>query len=66
MENLGGEQKSPLYLSFYRKTFNSKVFQNILHSKILPRPNIVYREHKFVLVKDITPPHTSRLTVSCR
>ena len=46
------------------KIVNSKVFQKILNSKILPRPDIVYKEYNFVLNQDITTPHTSRLTVS--
>jgi len=31
------EKKSPLYLCFYMKTINSKVFQNIFHPKILKK-----------------------------
>ena len=31
----GGNKKYPLYLNFNRETINSKVFQKILHSKIL-------------------------------
>ena len=60
------EEKSSLYLSFNKKTINSRVFQNNLHSKMVPRPSIVCREYNFVLVQDITTLNTSKLTVSWR